>query len=849
MASFLAKCACRGARPKKVELKNRRVREHLIAKLISQRNVLRFIKAPNGFGKSTLTAHYADLVFAFKNVFWVNCKSPCFIRDLDAKEIVNQVLQLCEQPKLIVFDDYENMDEDRLVAFSEVIDNLLECGCEVIICASPFNDSILRLQSDAYVLKAKDMLLTDDEVENTKLNDISRIPVVAWSQHNDIYNLLKCALAENFTDAIIFSLFFIYLFQDGNLNLLSKVISKSEMKLLIDFNKEYLYFGIDENKNSFSVPYIFTSKLISLFNSEMQTLINVLQCTDRSDLAEKLCSLLEDNAKNETSLNLVSSLGNKTLKINTLKKLNEDSIRNLYITSATDLFDKLPRQNKSDGSLAVFNALRLAVLGRVDESVRYSYSVLDNSKSSIDNKLLAALIFIRFGNTHEIEQSLKILRHLNSDFKIESFLNSAELDDNEHFKCRVINKLVEISFAIHSNSKNPFDVWCSIVGEDLQDEDLISAELIISSYNYLNEKHFTTEGFNNFISKLSRYFNLGNKINFNFYTYAFLSTYMNKRNDLRSSTDISLWDLNNELYRTYSVWKNKFSKQTGDSQTGFEDGIVVGKHINSDDLQINSRFVYSNEGIPKLKINIFGGLTAFIGDKEIINTNFGRQNIKLMCCVLTIENGNEISKKLLAKIIWPDCDEECQRVNINSHWSIFRRLFTLENNECPYLIKNQNSYKFASNYFESDLQSLDQICSDLTLGSLDSQSWLEIINKNENIINGSLLPSETENAYINQKRTEYRNKVVDALVAASERLIDAGEIQQALWFSHKAYSRDDSREDVYAALMRAQLEAGQRTPAIETYFACKKFLEEDLGLEPSRLINNLYSQVVSANNI
>ena len=69
MASFLASCACRGARPKNIVLKNKHVREHLISKLMSQRNVLRYINAPNGFGKSTLAAHYADLVFSFKEVF------------------------------------------------------------------------------------------------------------------------------------------------------------------------------------------------------------------------------------------------------------------------------------------------------------------------------------------------------------------------------------------------------------------------------------------------------------------------------------------------------------------------------------------------------------------------------------------------------------------------------------------------------------------------------------------------------------------------------------------------------------------------------------------------------------
>ncbi|MDO5426399.1 MAG: hypothetical protein Q4F54_01005 [Coriobacteriia bacterium] len=61
-------------------------------------------------------------------------------------------------------------------------------------------------------------------------------------------------------------------------------------------------------------------------------------------------------------------------------------------------------------------------------------------------------------------------------------------------------------------------------------------------------------------------------------------------------------------------------------------------------------------------------------------------------------------------------------MNINSHWSIFRNLFVLENGDCPYLIKSQNSYKLAKSYFNSDLQDLESLCSDLTLGTLDSQA-------------------------------------------------------------------------------------------------------------------------------
>ena len=69
MANFLSSCACRGARPKSVEIKGMHIREHLLSRLMEERNVLRFICAPSGFGKSILAAQYANVVFGFKKVF------------------------------------------------------------------------------------------------------------------------------------------------------------------------------------------------------------------------------------------------------------------------------------------------------------------------------------------------------------------------------------------------------------------------------------------------------------------------------------------------------------------------------------------------------------------------------------------------------------------------------------------------------------------------------------------------------------------------------------------------------------------------------------------------------------
>ena len=60
---------------------------------------------------------------------------------------------------------------------------------------------------------------------------------------------------------------------------------------------------------------------------------------------------------------------------------------------------------------------------------------------------------------------------------------------------------------------------------------------------------------------------------------------------------------------------------------------------------------------------------------------------------------------------------------MNSHWSVLKSLFSLPNGDCPYLVRNQSSYKLASQHFESDIFDFDHICAELTMGVLDSQAW------------------------------------------------------------------------------------------------------------------------------
>lgn len=59
MPEFLKKASCRGRRPLHLASRRQIPRPDLIAKLLRERHVARFIVAPDGFGKTGLALEYA----------------------------------------------------------------------------------------------------------------------------------------------------------------------------------------------------------------------------------------------------------------------------------------------------------------------------------------------------------------------------------------------------------------------------------------------------------------------------------------------------------------------------------------------------------------------------------------------------------------------------------------------------------------------------------------------------------------------------------------------------------------------------------------------------------------------
>lgn len=197
-------------------------------------------------------------------------------------------------------------------------------------------------------------------------------------------------------------------------------------------------------------------------------------------------------------------------------------------------------------------------------------------------------------------------------------------------------------------------------------------------------------------------------------------------------------------------------------------------------------------------------------------------------------------------MLWPESDLFAARKNFYSIWSMLRRALSTFDGCCPYLIREQHSLRIDPSLLKSDVMTFDAVCRKLLFENPGPNGWAHLSSQINDLFSEELLPSEGGNRALEAFRLDCKSRLIDALVAASSRLIDMENVQEGLWFARAALKQDEAREDVYRALMRAQLAAGQRTAALDTYFACWKYLAEELGIDPSGEVIRLYRSIIES---
>jgi len=833
--------------------------------MMRQRNIVRFLVAPPLFGKTALATEYAESIFSFENVFWVSAKSPCFLRDLDRKLIASFLVKKNLKPALAVFEDIPLLDKKRAEALSVLFDELLKHGWEVIATMTPRCDVYEGLQPDGIRIRAQEFLLTDAEIDvgRTDVKKLQR-PASSFLPTERIAGLfwggqdadgLFCMAIANEELAIDEQLviFIMLVLGYGRLGDLAVFVKGWDAGLLEVLRDDYAYLGIDVYREEFSSCIFTLDQLVKAFMPQLDAMAAHSNFGEKGILTHRLADLLVLSGDSERACGLVLRTCPPRQRTTWLNERSGQLFQKGCFLPPHLLFESIRSAGQNPGNrLSAFEAWRIALLGDEARALRIAMKLYLMTEADSGTRIIASLLLFRFGNKTQAHKAITVLEGL-VRYRAEpgrdwyDHNNAETLVKQEPFWKALAQSQICLSHA-KADTTN-FVEALRLAGAN---RDMLSLVLawLIEDLNVLGEASASDEESQQMATQI-RYIatyieRRSQEEDIGFFDMLLLAKW--ERLSLAQSPENRVFVPRSLLTFAHDMELNLFNQQSmyrrlrQEAETKQSDFRRTHPNEYRVDAQDAAR---KAESTPMLFVKLFGGLEVRIGDKLLNPRLFSRQKIKTLLALLVLNHGKEFSRERLCKVLWPESDPAASKRNLYSIWSQLKKALSGQDGRCPYLIHTQFSYKLDGHLSSSDVAQFDALCRRLLFSFSDLELWSQVFSELEDLYTDDLLPTETENRSIISARADYRSRLVDTLSTAAHRLFEAGEYQNSLWFSRAAIARDAAREDIYTLLMQAQIALGQRAAALETYFRCRRYLVEELGIDPSEKTTRLYCSIIA----
>lgn len=870
MVTYLQTCACRGRRPKGVSSAPYYSRKELLARLMRKRQSPAFLVAPNLSGKTTLALEYAESIFSFERVYWLDGTSPCFLRDLDSGDLAALFIGSDESPGLIVIDDLPYIGAARVDKAAQLFNELSELGWELLITMVPACDVFGAKVMNAHRIRATDLLLDKGEVDlfrsktecakkpATHFSPIERMPGVFWQPNNDLVTAIKNASTKECLSPDALLVYFVLLvLREGSFEDIDLFVKGKGSRILETDLKEYLYLGLDFCQERFLCHAFSIETISAVFSTLLSDLTEYSRFNGKGSLVLRLADALLGKGESARACSLVQVmaapaqrcawLDNRSEhllsagcflaphKVHTSLKLSEGSCRyRLLLAQGWRLFFLDQREKAAavgsrimriDGidDCYILDAAFLILRSQTSEHLLSgAYAVLERIVSYGDDPLTDC-------------RSILVREAIPADLlscKIRALIELC-LRDYPHKSMSLIRECQESKVGAHEITQLLTRVM------EHYGKEMIFHEEQEERCHSRAAQHATEVSYAH-LEELKEVDDLG------FPEADLLAA-------IARCANSSLGDMREPDIAWLHEWAHVYELDLATQRTTLAQHLEVRAikreeyyRTHPDELRnyVPQSLLPSNP-VPHLSVRLFGGLEAVVGDRVVDPKFFSRQTVKNLFAVLVVNQGKEVSRDKIAEILWPESGRDQARSNLYSIWSLLRKALRTPEGTCPYLIRTQFSYKLDAAHLSSDIADFTALCRKFLFGNPDIAEWTRAFTQVNDLYTGDFMPTEMSNEVIVQTRETYRAQLVDAFSMAALRLCEIGEYHMALWFSQVAVSHDPTREDAYSLLMRAQSSLGQRTAALDTYFKCRRYLSEELGIDPSSNTNALYQEIIS----
>lgn len=864
MSAFLKAAFCNGQRPEGVLPVRHVPRPELAARMLRSRSVARFIVAPDGFGKTAVAAEYAETVFGFKRIFWVDCRSPCFLRDLDAGVIADAMASIGPTSHLAVFDDLPPLDPARAERFAALADELLAEEVEVVVTCPPSSDAFGALERDRLLLGPADLLLAEEEaalhlagegpeaLPDELRNPAERVACLRWAEGGQRM-LARGIRREELPADLLLALLVTCALGAGSVDDLAAFLPERRCgELARALEEGYPFCGVDTAERRYRAAAIPLAELAQAVSPSLPALAAAAGLDDRDVLATRLADALIARGAHRRAAEAVDALASRQACGTWLADRGwavtcagqARAVDRLYGLVSHKSQPRRAALNVAAGwaAAALGDEARAAVLGR---------RALTAPAAEPDERLGGAALVMRHGEPDDVTRAAALastlLAHGEEGLsgrapgvlaRVAAPLAAPGGEPGAGPAARAERAAAAWGQAAALTRPGDGDVACAL---------LLAASWVLAAGREAGaDPAALAPAAEHAAARLEAAAEAGEPLG-----WAALAAGSALEPLVAAQEGLARLRPSAALVAAL----REAAAREREERAAYRRALAAAdrrsaawRRAHPDPFREDRRASRGTEPAsrpapPLLRVDLFGGMSVRLGDEPVTDRLRRHRKAKTLLAVLVLRRGGELPLDRLAEALWPGSDTRTARKNLTSTWSRLSRALAVDGS-CPYLSRDDFGCRLDARLVDSDVARFEALCRRLLFGRAQLDGWEDLYSQVSGPYAEDLLPCEHDSALVDALRLRYRTELSDALVAASERLAEAGEVRGALWFAREALRRDRSREDAYVALMRAQVAAGQRAAALETYFSCRAYLAEELGIDPSPGIVELYRGII-----
>ena len=252
----------------------------------------------------------------------------------------------------------------------------------------------------------------------------------------------------------------------------------------------------------------------------------------------------------------------------------------------------------------------------------------------------------------------------------------------------------------------------------------------------------------------------------------------------------------------------------------------------------------------QLSLSFLGPFTVRLGNKSV--TQFESDKVRALLAYLAVEAGMPHRRSALAGLLWPDHPESAARASLRNALANLRQVICDQKTEPPYLIIDSETIQFnPSSDHWLDVGAFEElsILGDQPSSTDFPQSKITNLKSAISIYRGSFLqgfslkdsPAFEEWSLL--VREDLHRKVVLALSSLTQEFELRDDFDQASAYAFRLVALEPWHEEHCRHLMRLLALNGQRAAALAQYEACRRSLEDELGVQPDAETVQLYEHI------